>query len=82
MDVQFTLCMLCTSSELEVVLDFVVSSVNVQVRCQQQQTKQIEFIFPAKLCFAFSRAGLCFSNMFVDKLNVCEFEKKLREFLM
>ena len=52
MDVQFTLCMLCTASELEVVLDFVVFSVNVQVRCQQQQTKQIEFIFPAKLRFA------------------------------
>ena len=30
----------------------------------------------------FSRAELRFSNMFVDKLNVFEFEKKLKEFLM
>ena len=48
------------SSELGMVfLDFVVFSVNVHVRCQQQ-TKQIEFIFPAELRLHFSEAACRF----------------------
>ena len=65
------------------ILDFVVFSVDVHVRCQQQQTKQIEFIFSAKLRFAFFLwAGLRFPTCSWTSWMFVNLRRSWRSFLM
>ena len=66
MDVQFTCCMLCTSSELEVVLDYVVFVVKVHDVCQQQH---IKLRFSAKLRLHVFWSCMTFFNKFVENMN-------------
>ena len=57
---------------------FGAASFSLDVRVSwQQQRNQI-----CQTAFAFFESWTSFFNMFVDKLDVCEFEKKLKEFLM
>ena len=56
--VQFTLCMLCISSELRMFVDYIVFLVDLHVRCQQQTNKST--LFAAKLRFAFFRSCMSF----------------------